>query len=364
MAARIQIPAKPKRGEVDRDPRADPAPMETGYRHDDVGHSIKRNVINVFSCRYNGVEVFRADLSSGIAANPYLQFYTVAEASGELEFSWIDDEGRRARSGSRSSSADEARAARLRSLRLRLRAPALAQERAMPLEQLNPVPRSSARTCARCRRTNSPIPACCGWSAARSSGASRRARSSRSCAGCHGDADEHERRGGALSAHRRARAGGSSTSRPHQRNAAPSARARPRLRYESEELLVAHRLRRAPVARHADRREHRRSGARAFRGGRAVLLAAPRADEPLLRALPRRELGQATLSRRPSARATRTPIRSTALEWQTLGSLERRLRACLSGIRAEMLPYGAPSTSTSSCSSPGARRDCRSRRRG
>jgi sulfur-oxidizing protein SoxA len=29
------------------------------------------------------------------------------------------------------------------------------------------------------------------------------------------------------------------------------------------------------------------------------------------------------------------------LEWQTLGSLERRLRACLSGIRAEMLPYGA-----------------------
>jgi len=30
------------------------------------------------------------------------------------------------------------------------------------------------------------------------------------------------------------------------------------------------------------------------------------------------------------------------MEWQTMGSLERRLRACLSGIRAEMLPYGAP----------------------
>ncbi|MFM9966802.1 MAG: sulfur oxidation c-type cytochrome SoxA [Burkholderiales bacterium] len=30
------------------------------------------------------------------------------------------------------------------------------------------------------------------------------------------------------------------------------------------------------------------------------------------------------------------------LEWQTLGSLERRLRACLSGVRAEILPYGAP----------------------
>jgi sulfur-oxidizing protein SoxA len=30
------------------------------------------------------------------------------------------------------------------------------------------------------------------------------------------------------------------------------------------------------------------------------------------------------------------------MEWQTLGSLERRLRACLSGIRAQMLPYGSP----------------------
>lgn len=29
------------------------------------------------------------------------------------------------------------------------------------------------------------------------------------------------------------------------------------------------------------------------------------------------------------------------LEWQTLGSLQRRFRSCLSGVRAEMLPYGA-----------------------
>jgi sulfur-oxidizing protein SoxZ len=37
--------------------------------------------------------VFRAELGSGIAANPYLQFYTVAEASGELTFDWVDDNG-------------------------------------------------------------------------------------------------------------------------------------------------------------------------------------------------------------------------------------------------------------------------------
>ena len=30
------------------------------------------------------------------------------------------------------------------------------------------------------------------------------------------------------------------------------------------------------------------------------------------------------------------------LEWQTAGSLHWRFRSCLSGVRAEMLPYGAP----------------------
>ena len=95
MAARIQIPKEAKRGELIEVRILIQHPMETGYRHDDIGHLIKRNVINAFSCRYNGAEVFRADLSSGISANPYLQFYTFADASGEFEFSWIDDEGQR-----------------------------------------------------------------------------------------------------------------------------------------------------------------------------------------------------------------------------------------------------------------------------
>jgi len=74
MAARIQIPREARRGEVIEIRILIQHPMETGYRHDDVGRLIKRNVINVLSCRYNGVEVFRADLSSGISANPYVQF--------------------------------------------------------------------------------------------------------------------------------------------------------------------------------------------------------------------------------------------------------------------------------------------------
>jgi sulfur-oxidizing protein SoxZ len=93
MVARVQMPREAKRGEVIEIRIVIQHAMETGFRRDDVGGLIKRNVINAFSCRYNGVEVFRADLSSGISANPYLQFYTVAEASGEFEFYWIDDAG-------------------------------------------------------------------------------------------------------------------------------------------------------------------------------------------------------------------------------------------------------------------------------
>ncbi|MEO7403816.1 MAG: thiosulfate oxidation carrier complex protein SoxZ [Burkholderiales bacterium] len=95
MAARIQMPEQAKRGEVIDIRMLIQHPMETGYRVTESGGTVTRNVIRTFTCKYDGVEVFRADLSSGIAANPYLQFSTVAEASGELEFSWIDDAGQR-----------------------------------------------------------------------------------------------------------------------------------------------------------------------------------------------------------------------------------------------------------------------------
>ena len=94
MAARIQVPASARRGEVIEVRILIQHPMETGYRVDHVGKHVPKNAIRTLTCRYNGVEVFRAAMSPGIAANPYLQFYTVAEASGELEFSWIDDEGK------------------------------------------------------------------------------------------------------------------------------------------------------------------------------------------------------------------------------------------------------------------------------
>ena len=88
------MPKQAKRGEVVEIRIAIQHPMETGFRRDDDGREIPKNVINKLVCRYNGVEVFRAEMGSGVAANPYLDFYVVADASGELAFDWIDDNGK------------------------------------------------------------------------------------------------------------------------------------------------------------------------------------------------------------------------------------------------------------------------------
>jgi sulfur-oxidizing protein SoxZ len=95
MLARVSVPKSARRGEVVEIRIAIQHPMETGFRYDHMGKAIPKNVINTLVARYNGTEVFRAELGSGIAANPYLQFFTVAGASGEIEFDWVDDDGNR-----------------------------------------------------------------------------------------------------------------------------------------------------------------------------------------------------------------------------------------------------------------------------
>jgi sulfur-oxidizing protein SoxZ len=95
MVARVQVPQEAKRGELIEVRVAIQHVMETGFRFDLFGRAIPKNVVNTVVARYNGAEVFRAELGSGIAANPYLQFFTVAEASGEIEISWVDDAGER-----------------------------------------------------------------------------------------------------------------------------------------------------------------------------------------------------------------------------------------------------------------------------
>lgn len=93
--ARIQLPPSAKAGEAVEVRMSVRHPMETGFRVDDVGRTIPRNTIKELVCRYDGREVFRASLGSGIAANPYLRFWMTATAVGDVALEWVDDAGER-----------------------------------------------------------------------------------------------------------------------------------------------------------------------------------------------------------------------------------------------------------------------------
>lgn len=89
----IKVPAEAKRGEVIQIHATIRHPMETGYRPGDDGKILPRDIIQRFSCLYNGELVFAAELFPAVAANPYIAFHTVATDSGTLRFTWEGDKG-------------------------------------------------------------------------------------------------------------------------------------------------------------------------------------------------------------------------------------------------------------------------------
>jgi sulfur-oxidizing protein SoxZ len=92
-SALINVPKKARRGDIIEIKTLMSHIMETGFRHTSAGEAVARDIITSFVCRYNGTEIFRADLFPAIAANPYLSFFTVAKESGKFEFEWIGDNG-------------------------------------------------------------------------------------------------------------------------------------------------------------------------------------------------------------------------------------------------------------------------------
>ena len=67
--------------------------METGYRQDLDGRVIARNVIQQVQCELAGMEVFRAEPSSGVSANPYFEFSVRVAQAGMWVVTWVDDMG-------------------------------------------------------------------------------------------------------------------------------------------------------------------------------------------------------------------------------------------------------------------------------
>lgn len=89
----IHIPPQIRRGEAFEVRTTIAHPMETGYRANDSGQVVPRDIIRRLVCQLDGQTVFSAELFPAIAANPYVAFYVRAESSATLRFTWSGDNG-------------------------------------------------------------------------------------------------------------------------------------------------------------------------------------------------------------------------------------------------------------------------------
>ncbi|MCO6415058.1 thiosulfate oxidation carrier complex protein SoxZ [Siccirubricoccus sp. KC 17139] len=89
----LNIPRTARKGEVIAIRTLIQHVMETGYRPGADGEVLPRDIIRRFTASFEGEEVFAADLSPAIAANPFLSFTMVASTTGTLVLRWQGDKG-------------------------------------------------------------------------------------------------------------------------------------------------------------------------------------------------------------------------------------------------------------------------------
>ena len=68
-------------------------PMESGYRVGTEGKLIPRDIITTMTVTLAGEEMYRAEFSSAIAANPFMSFFIRATKGGPVVFRWVGDNG-------------------------------------------------------------------------------------------------------------------------------------------------------------------------------------------------------------------------------------------------------------------------------
>jgi sulfur-oxidizing protein SoxZ len=67
-------------------------PMDSGYRTDDAGQRIARNIIESVRVQLDGQMLLDAEVSIGVSANPYFSFPLLVPArGGTLLVEWVDD---------------------------------------------------------------------------------------------------------------------------------------------------------------------------------------------------------------------------------------------------------------------------------
>jgi sulfur-oxidizing protein SoxZ len=95
MKPRIKLPDSAKVGEVIEVKTLIQHVMETGQRKDASGKTVPRQILNAFSAKFAGKDIFSAELQPGISANPYISFFMKVPGPGEFEFTWVEDGGQK-----------------------------------------------------------------------------------------------------------------------------------------------------------------------------------------------------------------------------------------------------------------------------
>lgn len=90
---RVRVPKTASAGEVVVIKTLINHVMESGQRKDAQGNTIPRQIINRFTCEFNGEMVIDVHMEPAISTNPYFEFEATVPASGTFKFTWYDDNG-------------------------------------------------------------------------------------------------------------------------------------------------------------------------------------------------------------------------------------------------------------------------------
>ncbi|KFE36982.1 thiosulfate oxidation carrier complex protein SoxZ [Thioclava atlantica] len=90
---RVKVPKSASAGDVITIKTLISHPMESGTRKDKEGNVIPREIINRFTCEFNGESVIDVTLEPAISTNPYIEFEAKVPEAGEFKFTWYDDDG-------------------------------------------------------------------------------------------------------------------------------------------------------------------------------------------------------------------------------------------------------------------------------
>ncbi len=91
---RVKVPKKAEAGEIITIKTLISHKMESGQRKNKkTGELIPRKIINHFRAEFNGKLVFETAIEPAVSSNPYISFKMKVPESGEVVFTWTDDDG-------------------------------------------------------------------------------------------------------------------------------------------------------------------------------------------------------------------------------------------------------------------------------